>query len=185
METDELVKRAARRDLAKYENLETYFEAVRLLGDFGEQRPHLEKIYNFAVDCKIKLARSDTETALKFYGLAKKACLILARELFHYYLIYVEWDRAPEKKFYVPRMRALRIVVDALQDLADRKIRILTVSLPPRVGKSTLGMFFITWLAGRDPEGSSALGGYSSTLTDGFFDEIVEIITSEEYLWAD
>ena len=184
-ETAELVKRAEKRDLTKYGNLETYFEAVRLLSSFEEQRPHLERIYNLACERKVTLARTDTDTALKFYGLAKKACLILSRELFHYYLIYVEWNRAPEKKFYVPRMRALRPVVDALQDLADRKIRILTISLPPRVGKSTLGMFFITWIAGRDPEGSSALGGYSSTLTDGFFDEIIEIITSEEYLWAD
>lgn len=185
MEATELVKRAAKRDLTKYGNLETYFEVVRLLDDFAEQRPHLEKIYNLATDNKVKLARSDMETALKFFELAKKACLILSRELFHYYLIYVEWNRLPEKKFYIPRMKALRPVVDALQDLYDRKIRILTISLPSRVGKSTLGMFFITWIAGKDPEGSSALGGYSSTLTDGFFDELLEIITSEEYLWAD
>lgn len=185
MEATELVKRAAKRDLTKYSNLETYFEAVRLLDGFSEQRSHLEKIYNLATDGKVKLARSDMETALKFFELAKKACLILSRELFHYYLIYVEWNRLPEKKFYIPRMKALRPVVDALQDLYDRKIRILTISLPPRVGKSTLGMFFITWIAGKDPEGSSALGGYSSTLTDGFFDELLEIITSEEYLWAD
>lgn len=186
MEASELVGKAAKLDLTEYSNLETYFETVRLLDSFSEQRPHLETIYNFAIDCKIKRAKKkDTGAALMFHDLAKKACLILARELFHYYLLYVEWNRLPEKKFYVPRMRALRPVVDALQDLADRKIKILTISLPPRVGKSTLGMFFITWIAGKDPEGSSALGGYSSTLTDGFFDEILEIITSEEYLWAD
>lgn len=184
-QTEELVKHAAKRDLTKYANLETYFEAVRLLGSFAEQRPHLERIYNFAIDRKIRNAKSDTETALKFYELAKKACLILGRELFHYYLIYVEWNRLPEKKFYVPRMKVLRVVADDLQDLYERKIKRYALSLPPRVGKSTLGMFFITWIAGKDPEGSSALGGYSSTLTDGFFDEIVEIITSEEYLWAD
>lgn len=193
MDVSELVTRAAKRDLTKYANLETYFEAVRLTDDFAEQRPHLERIYNLAIDCKIRHAKSDTETALKFSELAKKACLILGRELFHYYLLYVEWNRLPEKKFYVPRMRVLRPLADALQDLYERKIRILIASLPPRVGKSTLGMFFISWTecrqadppAGKDPEGSSALGGYSSTLTDGFFEEIYEIITSEEYLWAD
>lgn len=184
-ETAELVSRAANRDLTRYGNLETYFETVRLLGGFAEQRPHLEKIYNLAINCKVKSAKSNIDLSVKFYELAKKACLILARELFHYYLIYVEWNRFPEKKFYIPRMAVLRKAVDSLQDLYERKIKKLVISLPPRVGKSTLGMFFVTWIAGKDPEGSSALGGYSSTLTDGFFDEIFEIITSEEYLWAD
>jgi len=133
----------------------------------------------------VKSAKSNIDLSVKFYELAKKACLILARELFHYYLIYVEWNRFPEKKFYIPRMAVLRKAVDSLQDLYERKIKKLVISLPPRVGKSTLGMFFVTWIAGKDPEGSSALGWYSSTLTDGFFDEIFEIITSEEYLWAD
>lgn len=184
-ETAELVSRAANRDLTRYGNLETYFETVRLLGGFAEQRPHLEKIYNLAINYKVKSAKSNIDLSVKFYELAKKACLILARELFHYYLIYVEWNRFPEKKFYIPRMAVLRKAVDSLQDLYERKIKKLVISLPPRVGKSTLGMFFVTWIAGKDPEGSSALGGYSSTLTDGFFDEIFEIITSEEYLWAD
>ncbi|MCX4357774.1 MAG: hypothetical protein OSJ43_16425 [Oscillospiraceae bacterium] len=145
----------------------------------------MEKIYNLAINYKVKSAKSNIDLSVKFYELAKKACLILARELFHYYLIYVEWNRFPEKKFYIPRMAVLRKAVDSLQDLYERKIKKLVISLPPRVGKSTLGMFFVTWIAGKDPEGSSALGGYSSTLTDGFFDEIFEIITSEEYLWAD
>lgn len=183
--TAELVSRAAKCDLTKYGNLETYFETVRLLDSFAEQRPHLEKIYNLAVNCKMKSAKSDVDLSVKFYELAKKACLILARKLFHYYLLYVEWNRLPEKKFYAPRMKVLRVVAEDLQDLYERKIKRYALSLPPRVGKSTLGMFFITWIAGKDPEGSSALGGYSFTLTDGFFDEIVEIITSEEYLWAD
>ena len=143
-EATELVKRAAKRDLTKFGNLETYFDAVRLLGSFEEQRPHLVKIYNFAIDCKIKLAKSDTETALRFSELAKKACLILARELFHYYMLYMDGNRLPEKKFYAPRMKVLRVVAEDLQDLYERKIKRYALSLPPRVGKSTIGMFFIS-----------------------------------------
>jgi len=100
----------------------------------------------------VKSAKSNIDLSVKFYELAKKACLILARELFHYYLIYVEWNRFPEKKFYIPRMAVLRKAVDSLQDLYERKIKKLVISLPPRVGKSTLGMFFVTWIAGKDPD---------------------------------
>lgn len=185
METSELIRRASNRDISTYDNLSLYFDTVRLETDFEKARPHYERIYDIAAQQKVKFALSDQQTAIKFYELAKKAALMLAPHLFHYYLLYVEWDREPQKKFYVPRMNVLKPVVDALQRLEERKLKRLTISMPPRTGKSTLGMFFMSWVAGRHPLGSSALTGYSDTLTKTFFDEILGIITDPEYLWAD
>lgn len=185
METSELIRRASKRDISTYDNLSLYFDTVRLETDFEKARPHYERIYDIAAQQKVKLALTDQQTAIKFYELAKKAALMLAPQLFHYYLLYVEWDREPQKKFYVPRMNVLKPVVDALQRLEERKLKRLTISMPPRTGKSTLGMFFMSWVAGRHPLGSSALTGYSDTLTKTFFDEILGIITDPEYLWAD
>ena len=171
METSELIRRASKRDISTYDNLSLYFDTVRLETDFEKARPHYERIYDIAAQQKVKLALSDQQTAIKFYELAKKAALMLAPHLFHYYLLYVEWDREPQKKIYVPRMNVLKPVVDALQRLEERKLKRLTISMPPRTGKSTLGMFFMSWVAGRHPLGSSALTGYSDTLTKTFFDE--------------
>ena len=185
METSELIRRASKRDISTYDNLSLYFDTVRLETDFEKARPHYDRIYDIAAQQKVKLALSDQQTAIKFYELAKKAALMLAPHLFHYYLLYVEWDREPQKKFYVPRMNVLKPVVDALQRLEERKLKRLTISMPPRTGKSTLGMFFMSWVAGRHPLGSSALTGYSDTLTKTFFDEILGVITDPEYLWAD
>ena len=135
METAEMLRLAQKRDLNRYENLELYLDTARLEQDFSAARPHFERIYELASRRKVELAKSEPQTAIKFYELAKKAALCLAPHLFHYYLLYVEWDREPEKKFYVPRMRVLKRVVDDLQDLEDGVIDLLTISLPPRVGK--------------------------------------------------
>lgn len=185
METAELIRLARKRDLSRYDNVELYLDAVRLETDFAAARPHFENIYDIACRQKVSLAKNDTEQSIKFYELAKKAALCLAPHLFHYYLLYVEWDREPQKKFYVPRMRVLKRVVDDLQDLEDGVINLLTISLPPRVGKSTLGIFYVTWLMGREPGKANLMSGHSDKLTKGFYKECLDILSSEEYLWHD
>jgi predicted phage terminase large subunit-like protein len=182
----ELVELAKRRCQGRVEDLELYFETVRqFLPDMISKKPYFEDIYNKAIEYKIKYATVDVDAALKFSDIAKKTALVLAPDYFHYYLLYVEWNRVPEKKFYPPRMKALRVVVDDLQDLADGVIKLLTVSLPPRIGKSTLGIFFLTWLMGRYPDMANLMSGHSDTLTKGFYKEVLSILLDEEYLWGD
>lgn len=62
--------------------------------------------------------------------------------------------------------KTLRVVVDDLQDLEDDKLDLLAISLPPRVGKSTLGIFYITWLMGNYPELANVMSGHSDKLTN-------------------
>ena len=185
METSELIRRASKRDISTYDNLSLYFDTVRLETDFEKARPHYERIYDIAAQQKVKLALSDQQTAIKFYELAKKAALMLAPHLFHYYLLYVEWDREPQKKFYVPRMNVLKPVVDDLQDLADGRIELLAVSLAPRTGKSTLGIFYVTWLMGREPDKANVMSGHSDKLTKGLYKECLDILSDPDYLWHD
>ena len=52
------------------------------------------------------------------------------------FILYMEANRLFEKQFYLPRRKQLAPVVQALQDLAERKINLLAVSLPPGVGKA-------------------------------------------------
>ena len=182
----ELVELAKGKFKGGIDELELYFETVRqFLPDMISKKPYFEDIYNKAIEYKIKYATVDVDTALKFSDIAKKTALVLAPDYFHYYLLYVEWNRVPEKKFYPPRMKALRVVVDDLQDLADGVIKLLTVSLPPRIGKSTLGIFFLTWLMGRYPDMANLMSGHSDTLTKGFYKEVLSILLDEEYLWGD
>jgi predicted phage terminase large subunit-like protein len=107
--------------------------------------------------------------------------------LYHFesFLFYMEKNRRPEKKFYEPRMRTLKIVVDDLQDLEDRKLDFYGLSLPPRVGKSTLCIFFLTWVIGRHPESHNAMSGHSGILADRFYRDVLKLTENEEYTFKE
>lgn len=103
--------------------------------------------------------------------------------LFESFLLYMEKNRAPKKKFYQPRRKTLKVVVDDLQDLEDGIIEFYGLSLPPRVGKSTVCIFFLAWVAGRHPDLHNAMGGHSGILAKGFYKEFLNLVTSPEYTY--
>lgn len=97
---------------------------------------------------------------------------------FDSYCLFMEFNREPEKRFYQPRRHVLfKHVVPHLQDLADEKLDFLSISMPPRTGKSTLCIFFLTWIMGRNPERANLMTGHSDKLTEGFYEEALSIIT--------
>lgn len=102
---------------------------------------------------------------------------------FESFLLYMEKNRSPRKRFYQPRAKTLKIVVDDLQDLEDGVIEFYGLSLPPRVGKSTVCIFFLSWVAGRHPDLHNAMGGHSGILAKGFYKEFNNLITSSEYTY--
>lgn len=121
------------------------------------------------------------------YQLHKSVLLLGAPHSFHLFLLYMEWNREPSKKFYPPRKKMLRQVVDALQELADGALDLLAISLPPGTGKSTLAIFFICWLAGREPDKCILTGSHSNAFIRGAYDECIRVMSSKdgEYLFND
>lgn len=119
--------------------------------------------------------------------LTRKAYILAAqRGDFLSYLCVLEWNRAPEKRFYLPRHSALLPLVQDLQDLFDGNLDFLGISLPPRVGKSTLCILFMTFVMGHRPGAASVMSGHSDKLTDGFYRELLSIITDQtQYCWGD
>lgn len=109
-----------------------------------------------------------------------------ARESFHLCLLAVEWNRDPDKKFYPPRKMVLRDVVQALQELEERKLDLLAVSMPPGSGKTTLAIFYLTWIAGRHPEEPTLTGSHSNSFVRGVYDECLRIFDQNgDYLWQE
>ena len=118
--------------------------------------------------------------------LNRKCLLFDAPYDFDAYCRYIEWNRPKEKKFYEPRRKKLKLVADQLQRLADDELDMLGVSLPPGVGKSTIGIFFICWIAGRNPDKPILCGSHSNSFLRGVYDECSRILDQEgEYLWRD
>lgn len=100
---------------------------------------------------------------------------------FESFLYYMERKRRPNKRFYKPREKTLHVVVQDLQDLEDGKLDFLGISLPPRVGKSTLCIFFLAWVIGRHPEAHNAMSGHSGILADRFYNDVFKLTQSDEY----
>ena len=120
----------------------------------------------------------------KMFTLHREVVFAGARDSFHLCLLAVEWNRDPEKKFYAPRRKVLREVVDALQDLEDGKLDLAAISLPPGAGKTTLAIFYLCWIAGRHPEEPTLTGSHSNSFVRGVYDECLRIFDSNgEYLW--
>lgn len=133
------------------------------------------------------MATCQNEKTLRtLFALHKRVLLAAAPHDFDSYLLYVEWNRDPDKKFYPPRRKVLKQVVDALQELAERKIELLTISLPPGTGKTTLAIFYLTWISGRNPNEPKLSGSHSNAFIRGVYDECLRILDKNgEYLWHD
>ena len=129
----------------------------------------------------------EIEKLKEMYQLHKSVLLLGAPHSFHLFLLYMEWNREPRKKFYPPRKKMLRQVVDALQALADGQLDLLAISLPPGTGKSTLAIFYICWLAGKDPDKCILTGSHSNAFIRGAYDECLRVMggNDSEYLFND
>ena len=111
-----------------------------------------------------------------------EALKIEAPYVFESFIFYMERNRHPKKRFYLPRKDTLRIVCDDLQALEDDKsAKFYGLSMPSRVGKSTMCIFFLSWIACKRPNSHSAMGGHSGVLAKSFYKELLNLIVTEEY----
>lgn len=104
---------------------------------------------------------------------------------FESFMFYMERKRHYSKRFYFPRRHTLKIVVNDLQDLENRIIKFYGLSMPSRVGKSTICIFFLAWVSLRRPNSHSAMGGHSGILAKGFYKELMNLFTTEEYTFSE
>lgn len=104
---------------------------------------------------------------------------------FESFMLYMERKRHWTKRFYFPRRHTLKIVVNDLQDLENRIIKFYGLSMPSRVGKSTICIFFLAWVSLRRPNSHSAMGGHSGILAKGFYKELMNLFTTEEYTFSE
>lgn len=152
-------------------------------GDITRSHHWAQQIINEAT--KEKLGELEGDELRYAVGTLRKAYMYRAREDFETFLKAMEWDRDPSQRFYQPRQSVLKGVVKQMQALADGKLDVLGVSMPPRAGKTTLGILFICWLGGRFPNKSVLSAGYSSSLVQSFYDGAGEFISSPEYCFGD
>lgn len=182
MEIHKLVGKAFQRDLSDPSALNDAFDTLRLLEPEDFSLAHEKNKEVRRLSAKYAAERTDA----KMFELNKRALLFDAPYDFQAYCMYIEWNRANDKRFYLPRRKQLLQVVKALKRLADDELDLLAVSMPPGTGKSTLAIFFLTWLAGRNPEKPILGGSHSNAFLRGVYDECLRIMDAQgDYLWHD
>lgn len=112
--------------------------------------------------------------------------LLTARDKFSDFMTYIEWKRPLNEQYWLPRRKKLMVVADALQALEDGEMDELFLSMPPRVGKTTLILFFMLWVILRNPERSNLYTSYTDSVVGVFYKGLLEILQDPyTYAWQD
>jgi predicted phage terminase large subunit-like protein len=98
----------------------------------------------------------------------------LARRDFWAFCMYVDKDFFTARPF-------LREVAEAFQEIEQGKIKSLSVSMPPRAGKSYITSLFCAWTLGRNPVESIMRNACTATLYVKFSYDVRAIINSDKF----
>jgi len=194
--TERIIKDIMRRGMSKPGSMNDLFDLIRQLQIDGAVMVDGEPVFdkeNFrdAAIFNSELRRIAAEKIRKngdpdMVELYKRSLLLDAKYNFDCYCRYLEFNRPAKKKFYEPRRKQLKPIADAMQQLADGELDILSVSVPPGCGKTTLSIFFLSWIGGKNPELSVLGGSHSNSLLHGIFDELLRVLDKDgEYLYND
>lgn len=122
---------------------------------------------------------------LDLYNLYVDVLKLVAHDDFKTFNKYLELDEdhnSPTKAFYHQRRDHLDELFTALNDMeVYDAYDLLLVSMPPRVGKTTTGIRFLSWICGRHPENTQLATSYSDSITTSFYIGVVEIVIHQRY----
>lgn len=170
----------------QYDSLKDLLDlCIWQLKDNPNDKDYCFKYSKYIKDCAMQLHINTADE--RFGELYWKTVLFESPYLFESFIYYMEKNRNPSKKFYEPRKKTLHIVVQDLQDLENRKNKnkFYGLSMPSRVGKSTICIFFLAWIAMKRPNSHSAMGGHSGILAKGFYKELLNLMTTPEYTFKE
>lgn len=169
--------------LNTYKALHDYLEMAKAI---AEPDGDNDLAYALEMSREIKEIVPKLPLTQEFNELYWKAMLFEAPYLFDSYLLYLERKRERKEKFYAPKRVQLNKhgLIQAMQDLEDDKLDILSISMPPGTQKTTLEKFFASWIIGRHPEDYSLFFSHSGDITRMFYDGVIDITTNDsEYCW--
>lgn len=168
---------------AEPENMKHYtalYSVLSSMNNCAEKWRYSETLKRY---CTERIIQNKSKDASSFF----KAVLLLEAQGLRLdsYMQYIELQREPEKRFWIPRRKQLEPVCRAMQKLVDGELDILSISLPPGTGKSTLEIFLHSMMIGAFPDSCSLASGHSGTLTNSIYDGVNSILSDPDYLWHD
>ena len=151
-----------------------------------ENKTEYKYYTDYVKEIALRQVKEDTKNADSWRNLYWETLKLESFHFFESYLVYMEHKRPYKKKFYEPRIVRQKIVADDLQILEDSKTqKMYTLSEPPRIGKSTMMVFFGSWICLRHPYSHSAMCTHSGFLADHFYKEMLNLLTTPEYCFEE
>jgi predicted phage terminase large subunit-like protein len=98
----------------------------------------------------------------------------LARRSFFHFCRYYDCDFVHARPF-------VKDICEAFQEVEDKKIKSLSVSLPPRAGKSYITSLFCAWTLGKNPDKSVMRNACTATLFLKFSYDVRAILKDERF----
>lgn len=178
-ENEQIIENLLKTDLKNINNLSMLFDMARNIEK--ENLKFSIFLYKKIRDISSKLTRID-DSFLKLYNNNLKK---LARYNFDAFMLYMEKNRPANERFYLPRRKVLKKLVDAIQMLEDDELDELFLNMPPRVGKTSILSFMMAWQIGLHPEHSNLYSAYSDTITASFYNGVLELMTDPTYLYSE
>lgn len=120
----------------EFEAYQDYFDMLRELGKTNKPLSYEHNLWLRKEATKQVMRGTDVKKIAAFFELCKKTYLYMAKDDFDSYMLYLEWNREVEKKFYHNRRSVLYPIVKDMQCLVDGRLDLLCISLPPGTGKA-------------------------------------------------
>ena len=166
--------------------LTDYFEAIRLIEaeDFDEAHHRNKEVR--ALSARYVKERGNA----RMLELYKKTLLFDAPYSLDSYMLYTEFDRGPQARFWVPRRKILegkhKLATQVDQFINDPDSLFLGICAPPGIGKSTFIKFLLTFIFGKFPKSANMYVSYADGMVKMMYESVKSIITDRnEYKFAD
>lgn len=116
----------------------------------------------------------------QLYEIIKECYQFRARRYFKDFLIAIEWNFAKDAKLYDIRKIVFDEWIEYLQDLEYARLRGLSISAPPRTGKTALGTMFFMWCMLRHPDKSCFFVSHTAAMAKKVYTDIIMYLTDEK-----
>lgn len=153
----------------------------------GVDTKWLEQYVNIVIpNLEHELSKAESSSKqLELYNLYVDVLRIVAPWDFKTYNKYLELDddhSSPNKAFYHHRKVHMDEVFTAFNDMEIYdKYDLLLISMPPRVGKTTTGIRFLSWIIGKYGDETQLATSYSDSITTSFYVGVMEIVEGQRF----
>ena len=164
--------------------------------DWGEEEVVGRAVVDLSLTGELKRILRDGTVRAKSRGdvafleqaneLQKRILCFEGPESFDSFMLYDEINRPFDQQFWLPRRKVLLPICHTLEALEKDELDEVTISMPPRTGKTALVQKFAEWVMLRHPERSNLYCTYSDTVAKTFYEALLELLCDPAtYAWHD